>query len=74
MRSLCQALLPIVAVEIERLFSWFDPSRSYLSRQHYRIVFKEVGEAVSNVKNRKYTFLAIRGVFNGEYKFLFLQA
>ena len=39
MQSLCQVPLPTVAVEIERL-----SSRSYLNRQHYRIVFKEVGE------------------------------
>jgi hypothetical protein len=50
----------------------FDPSSSYQNRQHYRIVFKEVGETVSNMKNRKDMFLAIRGALNGEYVFLFL--
>ena len=50
----------------------FAPSRSYQNRQHYRIVFKEVGEAVSNMKNRKDMFLAIQGALTGKYMCLFL--
>src|ERR1700733_11122753 len=30
----------------------FAPSRSYQNRQHYRIVFEEVGQPVSSLKNR----------------------
>jgi len=44
----------------------FAPSRPYQNRQHYRIVFKEVGEAVSSLNNRKDMFLAIQGALVGE--------
>jgi hypothetical protein len=52
----------------------FAPTRSHQNRQHYRIVFKEVGEAVSSMKNRKDMFLAIQGALTGSCIFLFLQA
>jgi len=51
----------------------FAPSRSHQNRQHYRIVFKEVGEAVSSMKNRKDMFLAIRGALTGNSITLPLQ-
>lgn len=52
----------------------FAPTRSNQSRQHYRIVFKEVGKAVSSMKNHKDMFLAIQGALTGSCIFLFLQA
>ena len=43
----------------------FAPTHSHQNRQHYRIVFKEVGEAVSSMKNRKDMFLAMQGALTG---------
>ena len=46
----------------------FVSSRSHQNRQHYRIVFKEVGTAVSELGNRQDMFLAIQGALAGMYK------
>lgn len=51
----------------------FAPGRSYQNRQHYRIVFKEVGQAVGSLKNRKEMFLTIQGAIAVEYIFIFSQ-
>ena len=43
----------------------FAPGRSTKHRQHYRIVYKEVGVSLSSVNNRKDMFLAIQGPVTG---------